>query len=401
MIELTKNKSFCVLPFIHFSVFGNKIKPCCRFNPGTEFVAGMKKYLNGKYSINDIFYCSEYSELRKKMLSGELIDGCYKCYIEEKIGSESMRLSTYQDYCHYLNRDFKPTIKFLEIGFSNYCNSRCRTCSSELSTSWFIDDKALGSKYKRRLTPRKRLSNLIKINNRDLAGLEYLKLVGGEPMLNPEFVPFLQQLIKRDVNKNCWLDLFTNVTYFPNPESIQNILSFQGLRIHLSIDGHKDKNNYIRYPGKWSQVDKVVTQWLILGRDNPHIEIQIEITISIYNVMYLGELLGWWIKKNKSIGNKDGQVHFLYVFYPTYLSVINLPEEIKVKIRGTLKIIKDKYRNYAKVTYNVDNLKSLLFSQGKNQLREFSHFTKDLDKLRQESFKNTFPELNSLIKKYL
>jgi MoaA/NifB/PqqE/SkfB family radical SAM enzyme len=402
MIDLKKNKSFCILPFIHMSLVDGRIKPCCRFSPDEEIVEATSDQFKKGDNLKKIFNGFEYRNLREKMLSGKMIKGCYKCYLEENSGGVSIRQGAYNDFKHLLNSDFEPILKFLEIGFSNICNLKCRTCSSTLSTSWSKDEilaKTLFNEIK--IKKQKNKSNKFFFQDEDLQNLKHVKFVGGEPMLNPEFLPFLEKLVELKVNKNCILELFTNSSYFPDNRVVNNLVLFEGARIHLSVDGYGEKNDYIRHFSKWNKVDDVIGKWLDVRANNKNISIQLEVAVSIYNIIYFEDLLDWWIEKNNKIKNGECRIHMIFVFSPEYLSARNIPEDLKMKIKDIIKRLISKYKNYEHIIFWLKNIELTMLGKGENKINEFLRYTKALDKIREENFSKTFPELNNIIKKYL
>jgi hypothetical protein len=208
----------------------------------------------------------------------------------------------------------------------------------------------------------------------------------------------LEKLIQLKVNDNCILELFTNASYFPNKKIVDNLTPFKGARIHLSVDGYGSKNDYIRHPSKWSNVDDVVGRWLKIRDNNCNISIQLEITVSIYNVIYLEELLDWWIRKNDAIKNGEHRIHIIFVFYPEYLSIRNIPEHLKIKVEEILKNLVLKYQDYEHVIFWLNNINLTMSGAGKNRIDDFLRFTRDLDEIRGEDFLEDFSELNNLIK---
>lgn len=377
----------------------DRIKPCCRFSPVEKIVRNASEQFKRGKSIRSIFNNNDYKALREKMLHGDLIEGCYKCYLEENSGGSSIRQGSYNDFSYLLSPKYKAVLKFLEIGFSNICNLKCRTCSSTLSTAWFEDEVLIKNRFDDRVVKKKQKEKVnIFFKDEDLINLRHVKFVGGEPMLNEEFLYFLEKLIQLKVNNNCILELFTNASYFPNKKIVDNLTLFKGVRIHLSVDGYGSKNDYIRHPSKWSNVDDVVGRWLKIRDNNCNISIQLEITVSIYNVIYLEELLDWWIGKNDAIKNGEYRIHIIFVFYPEYLSIRNIPEHLKLKIEEILKNLVLKYQDYEHIIFWLNNINLTMSGAGKNRIDDFLRFTRDLDEIRGEDFLEDFSELNKIIK---
>ena len=99
------NKSFCVLPFIHFALKPDgKAKPCCRFQSwdGFEETREWHKLDHNKIGTKAVVESEQFEAVRKAMLNGEVIEGCWKCIKEEKVVGYSMRTF------YNLYKDFKP-----------------------------------------------------------------------------------------------------------------------------------------------------------------------------------------------------------------------------------------------------------------------------------------------------
>ena len=75
----------------HFIGPGGNCKPCCRFKGQC---VPKDNNLNVD-SLDSLFHNKFMSDLRYKMLKGEKIEGCSKCYEEEDTGK---RLSIRQNY---------------------------------------------------------------------------------------------------------------------------------------------------------------------------------------------------------------------------------------------------------------------------------------------------------------
>lgn len=489
---VNKNQSFCVLPFMHMQYKPNgQPKPCCRFDlespeynqlhelgdfwgantiflrdlvsqnsgavtlekyPGIHPGALAKMSDIGHASMEDAFNSDFWNDVRTKMLKGEKIPGCKKCYEEEdgrfkqdvvkpELGfGFSMRAGMNFDWNDgkFDRLSDKKEIKFIELGFGNYCNLACRMCSSNLSTTWYDDDKALAGKYNRVLTPRIEDAD-IKIADETLLGLKEIKFTGGEPMVHPNFAKLINRIVKLGCAKNIKLEIFTNCSYSPSNKITKDLTQFKQVNLSLSIDGYGKVNDYIRYPSQWSKVEAAARKWLTVEHEQDNFMIQMNPTITLYNIMYLEELYNWWYKLKLETGTgvyelmystntndqnraKEtlGQRRVLVMNtanWPDYLAVLLLPPWLKDKLI-------EKYSHASNHTYSkelwsdwgMDDMKytrvPLDLQQSLNRvlvqikrnsytdasLKEFYSYTKDLDKLRNQTFETTLPELWEEIK---
>ena len=95
---LTKNKSFCMLPWIHLHAYPDgRAYPCCfSFDP---FPVGD---LN-KQSLKEVWEGDKMKQLRKNMLKGVTNRECVKCYEQEESGFFSLRLSSNKHFGHNIS----------------------------------------------------------------------------------------------------------------------------------------------------------------------------------------------------------------------------------------------------------------------------------------------------------
>ena len=458
--ELIKqNPSFCIYPWMHVQYKPNgQPKPCCRFDlnadeynnlnntrfygdtvflqqlvplnsgdvtldkyPGMEekTLEELKQQgITGNATVEDVFKSNFWKHMRTKMLKGERIGGCHKCYKEEEIClnenqkvtgfGTSMRIAAIRDWNNTTldngyTREIVPMqpivpkkILYLELGFGNYCNLACRMCSSNLSTTWYEDDVALEGKFDRQVTPKIEDAD-IKISDETLAGLREIKFTGGEPMIHPNFAKLISRIVALGVAENISLEIFTNCSYTPSEKITKDLTQFKEIRLSLSIDGSDKVNDYIRYPSKWDKVNIAAIHWVSLEKLHKNIKVTINPTITIYNVMYLEELINWWLQ---IIPEKDNLIVFNYATYPSYLNKLLLPKPIQIKLIEKYKKLSDSVSNKG-LKYNFSRLISRLDTTDtftNSSLQEFYDYTKELDKLRNQNFEEALPELYDAVK---
>ncbi len=134
-----KNKStFCSLAWNHIQVLpGGNLRPCCRsLNDKIP-----KDFQHGIQNIEKIRNSDFIKNIRQKMLNGDSVDGCQKCYEEERAQKkQSIRQLYNKAYGMAQRINYEnPKIQFLEIATSNVCNLKCRICSPFFSTKWNED----------------------------------------------------------------------------------------------------------------------------------------------------------------------------------------------------------------------------------------------------------------------
>ena len=482
-----KRSTFCILPFVHMQVKpSGAMKPCCRFEfHNKEYLqeaGSAKKYVFDPYNISKGASLSEgqnselWEDIRQKLLKNEPVAGCTKCYLEESANGFSMRTSENRARNNKNNwvptyDVSKPTIKYLEMTFGNYCNLKCRTCNADLSSTWWEDENALvetGRHQDRDVYINSHGQKNVNIpfnwKEEDFINLEEIKFTGGEPMVHPDFIKLMDMLIEMDVAKNIKLDIFTNCSWIPGEKYIERLKQFKNIMLSLSIDGVGPVNEYIRNPSKWDIVDKAAIRWLELEaerRDSIHVIWNP--TLNIYNVSSIKDMINWWFDRNHSVDehwmaktvdiNKNaksnevlpaGKFKFNVLTYPSYLSMTNLPWDVKEKVICDMLIAISElnYRNKWLCITMLKKLNKTLFDDvhftkellsdisdklndvyttiefpehwfieeirvkfekvismikqekpNPNDVEKFLSYTEDLDKLREEKFAETFPDL--------
>lgn len=360
---------FCMAPFTHLSIDAqSRIRPCCMFYP-TIYEKKYKK-------LTDIFSGDENKSLRDRMLNGEKIEGCNKCYIDESIGKKSYR-QTFNE--RYLNQENIQNVKIieLELALGNKCNLKCVTCNSYYSSAWDKDDELL-----KNILPRKKIidKNIEQIDenflNFDTSHLKQIKILGGEPFLYDEYISFFEKLNHQDIT----LFLVTNNTIFPNDEWINNIKKFKHVKLNLSLDGVDEVGEFVRYGMKMKRYLKNLNKWKSLNLKN--IEIIPHFVIHSLNILNISETLQWIDENFKVLPSYD------FLDSPEYLNIKYLPENIKNKAFENLKnsLLENHFNEYLRnQSYHkehcLDLLKYINFLELRSELPEEIIETKKLIKL--------------------
>ena len=407
---LLDNKSICVLPWIHTSVKPNsEAKPCCRFQHYLPEHKDIKKVNVIDYKTpQEILNSDAYKTLREKMLRGETIPGCSKCYREEARQGHSMRIGEWANYDSeniVNNNDLK--LRYLEVAFGNYCNLACRTCNSELSTNWYEDDVHL---YKSKgYTDRKPWQKVTDVeynwSGEELSELIQIKFTGGEPMLHPNFVKFIDILIESDVAKNITLEIFTNCSWIPKEKILSRLSKFKSLQICMSIDGFGKINDYLRHKSKWETVHASLLAWLDYERDNSSAWAVLSPTISVYNMFDAFELADKYaeyrIARGLSVKLKDMKIST--AVFPEYVNFRNIADKPKALnyldnlFKQYVKNFPDKGSEWGARHHTVNRMYTKIKNELQNEKKgvhdKFVTFIRDLDELRKQRLRDYIPNL--------
>ena len=205
--------------------------------------------------------------------------------------------------------------------------------------------------------------------------IELIYVNGGEPTLVEKHWRYLEELIKRGLNKQITLWYNINMTNLPD-KLIDLWSDFKKVQITASIDDLGERNDYIRAGSDWPTVianlDKL--------QSYPWIETSVCQTISWMNVYYVNEF-------NNFMRARGLHVHMNYVYDPVFLSVGVLPKFYKDVVLNRSTDLNEWQRNSL----------SSQFKGNKELFQQGLKYNEWLDSNNRTSFKDTFPEWNSLI----
>lgn len=388
----------------------SEIVPCCRYQKNKE-----------KYAISfKDGYNLLWKDLRQKAINGEKIQGCWRCYQEEELGGKSMRTCALDSesnsdqevpYRSQQEIDYTDTkLEFLEIQTGRYCNLKCRSCGPNLSTTWDEDldnnHKAVENFYGGDIDLYHQIKKLPK-TNQEIADISYevvkdlknVKATGGEPFLNDQFQIFLANLVKWDLAKNISIEVFTNCSFFPKHTFRKLLPYFKKVKVTLSLDGIGTRAEFLRKGSQWPKVLETANSWKSFASENSNVFISISHTVSIFNVLYLKEFIDWmesFFAKEK-LSNKFS-FDMTIAQTPTYLSIRNFNNRVRKNI---LNFLSNDFEDISRYPYIKKDIKKVLLVLQQNSItdnkREFIEKAYLFDTIRNEDWKETFPELEKII----
>ena len=308
-----KKPIYCALAFGSASInsYGEYI-PCC--NIRTDY---WKMFKDGHYDHGIVgkdpeirINAHNLKDLRRQLINGEWPQACTNCKDAEDNGIGSMRT--------IWNAGLAPAIipiveivdpkdiKYLDLTFGTKCNSKCMTCSSDLSDFWEEEWESVW-----RIQPEQK-RNLKRVSIDDITAqklvdnfpnVEAISFIGGEPTISDEHVEFLKLLIATGRNRQIRLSYVTNLTGMSD-ELLNMWKQFGKVHVSVSIDGYQKVNEYIRYPFKWKKVEANLRTYVAAvqtsieqyGHDHAKTQFSIGLscTISMFNAVQCMDLFEFW-----------------------------------------------------------------------------------------------------------
>ncbi|MCK5884529.1 MAG: twitch domain-containing radical SAM protein [Bacteriovoracaceae bacterium] len=395
-------KSYCPLPWINLATTPTgEVTVCCRANEyGTAMNNSGEKIFLHKDSIESAINSDRFKEIRQKMLAGKYPKSCTDCFFQERSGVESDRQRALENFDLTVSDasaitseegEIPVELRHIEIRAGNTCNLKCVTCNPISSSKWIDDYKKLKEKYEIPFglelegcskemfswsTNKQFWYELINASPK----LEQIFINGGEPTLLPTYIDFLNQLVERDYAKNIKLVYSLNLTNLPEGDySLWK--SFKKVLLHLSIDDIGERNDYIRFPSHWKDVEKNLN-----ALTQTDTEIRVIQTVSAFNFGTLLQLEKWLLKKYPEIKYSHN-----HVYKPEFLSPLILPPSFRRAIllkhrvfsrRDLAEELEGLYLNNKEIPYG-----RLLFTK----------YICGLDSIRETNFERTFPAVAAAI----
>ena len=388
----------CAAPWMHFAVSthpdGFITMPCCRFRLGSDSDYPKHNSQKPKQAVSKNGY---FEDIRKKMLAGKKLHGCQKCWREEEHKGYSYRTLMFDRLkIDQIDTESEFDLKYLEIFFSNLCNLSCRMCDIMQSSQWanlynnaFIpegitDNQVVPEEYldengRAKTTP---VSFDLKLLDKlDLSNLIEVKILGGEPMITPDHLVFLERLMKDSKQPNkIKLVYHTNATKRPPQQVIDYWKQMEKIEIVCSIDGYGEVNEYQRIGSNFEVIEQNIDWYKSL---DANIELRIHSTISMLNIWKIDELVKW--SKTATTEN----ISFDFVQRPSYLDVTIMPDDAKEKCVQVIKSAENLQPSQKQFILAYLNSKSYNIEHWK----EFWNRMTAIDKYTKQSLKKVAPQL--------
>jgi radical SAM protein with 4Fe4S-binding SPASM domain len=340
------------------------------------------------------------SEHRKKLIAdhnnGVRNPACNTCWYSEDAGVQSFR----QKYNEMLKEvdvlESQPRIIVLKPG--NLCNNACRSCNAHTSSMWYKTDYAMKNQDKT-------FKEYVKFfdrhktayNNNEMLEKKFAEwedniiswdMYGGEPMIIPLFFKLLDQSINNKNVKEKTFSVHTNGMVYVD-DLIEKFSKFKSASMGFSVDAIGKQNDYIRYGSKWDDIISNLKRYMADCKNYNNVSIGVRTTITPWNLYHYDETYEYF----KNIGiNASG----VWCDDKPWNDVRYLPFQVKQAILSKL----SKYGQNDEIWINtLDKLKKWIITEPKNYKElqnSFLEFNNKVDKIRNEKFKDVFPEYSKL-----
>lgn len=387
----------CMLPWTSLAANTvGTVRPCCISEDVIKRDDGTP-YNLATDSIMEIFHSNYMKDLRQEFIDGGKPVACRRCWNEEAVSKTSKRVN----HLHKMNM-LLPMINFntvepkhflyLDLKLGNICNLKCRICGPMISSKW-AQESLMQIPFEERKTHQSktwlvegewpRTSTTFWEEVRTLIPkIKFLDFTGGEPFMIQEHFDLLQYSVDKGSSRYQHLFYNTNGTVFPEGAE-QLWKNFKRVEIAFSIDGLGNRFELERSGAKWDEVNANIQRFRAMKTRLPHIELQVNPTVSIQNVYYLEELCAWIAEQDFDHEN------FGLVHEAAYLSIGTMPPEVKELVIEKLNSGQFIDRHRREIDLIIDFISNADSKDGVRFCREM----KTLDRIRGENFAETHPEI--------
>jgi hypothetical protein len=362
------SRVFCDKPFNHNYIHPNgKMRLCCSTIQDLPTDNNYNLFDANKHSIDDYWNSNRMKEIRRKMIAGEKIRDCEKCYRQEEQGVQSLRST--QGMNKYItdtlpDGTYQKSADSMQIQMGNICNLKCKMCSQMYSHMHGMETRDIGEQdpewlhwvkeqganvnnwtnelgikqewYKNPATKEKMFEHISK-------NIKKLNVIGGEPTLIPEFYELFDYCDQQGTLGTKDVTIVTNLTN-TNPKLTSWLPKLQRWTIWASVDGVGERTEYIRYPSKWNTVLESLEFYRNIMGDNGNITLSP--ATQLLNIDQLDDIIKWWLDWcGGELNDRYGFTWLATVWYPLICNPNMAPREWRLRVADKLSKYKfdDKY----------------------------------------------------------
>ena len=144
-------------------------------------------------------------------------------------------------------------------------------------------------------------------------------------------------MVEEGYAKDCALRYNSNGLELPD-KLFKLWEQFKEVRFNFSIDAYGERNDYIRFPSKWKDVETNLKRLDSDTKENT--VINVACAVQLLNIGYIDELAQWKLDQGYSKINPTpfggGIIGTHLVYLPSYLNVRVLPKPAKEWIKNKL-----------------------------------------------------------------
>jgi sulfatase maturation enzyme AslB (radical SAM superfamily) len=400
------NDFYCPSPWTGGFFTHTEQKACCTHK--SIKIPSPLKYLSGDYVVDDAQFGTYLSEVKQGIISGNLDEHCQRCKNQEAKGIRSLR-QVFVDQAKNLgivevrDPDAPSVPQAIEVRLSNLCNFKCRMCfpmyssllDKEVSENpqlkkYFLQDEV---DYGKVHSNQQLIDDIITM----IPNLKWINLTGGEPMILPEVMDLVDEIIRQGRESEIALHITTNCSTI-HPKMLEHFKKFKKIQLTLSLDGIDKTAEYIRHGTIWNKVNSNFHQYGELLTKNEHIYSNINIALSAYSILDIDRTIDYICQMRKQYGMTVNMVLALGHLNYSVLTGQARKQAIDSTTKA-LAILEEKVLSVMRhindavdLHEQLQGIKTVLETQPESNAKwnKFVSYTRELDKIRNEEFESVF-----------
>jgi sulfatase maturation enzyme AslB (radical SAM superfamily) len=255
-----------------------------------------------------------------------------------------------------------------QIDLGNYCNSACVFCdpsfSSRLAAEWkqigLIDKSPPANWCDNPVYLQRFIDTLIKSPY-----IQFLHFIGGETLITPAFKKILQALINAGLNKTATIGFTTNLISWDD-DLVPLLTQFAGVNLGVSVEAFDAVNEYARWPAKQQQVNKILSQWVVLSQQHNWL-MQIRTAPTILTIHKLLTVYDYAWEHGIPVESCN------FLTDPVYLRPAVLPQKYRKPIIDQMQAWIDQRPNSTEIVVNIRH-PNLVYTQIVQDLQSYVNY---------------------------
>ena len=307
---------------------------------------------------------------------------CWECQRIESAGQASFRVGMLDKFGIKENLTGPQRIDLL---FDLSCNLACRTCGPNASTFWQKHLKDNNISFGDYPTKSKMDDIVGVLKSLDLSNLEMVQYCGGETLMGNtywETSKILAEIIP-NAKEKLTLGFQTNGTQQIDEKYYEVIEKFHLVKFLISLDGVGERFDYLRWPANWNQV----TDNILEMREKLPVNVMfvVQETACNLNLFYHNEVLDWVTDNFNTNRLGDITNYSKQLVIHNTLDVNNITQEYRdaIELKGLGSLLSPNWQE------NPQKIKDMI--------AEVDRY----DKIRNQDWRKTFPEVAEFYSRYL